>query len=372
MKKTFLLLAVSLLFIGQIIAAGPEAGVNIISVGNTYADPQFKGEALDQLFKELKARGIERISLRVTWATMERQEGSLNPEVLAEMKRIFGKAHDYGFKAMLDFHTFFAKDSYACPPWVAQHLQDDQSPGLRSIAMLGRSEGVRKRYLAHITGVLGELKDCAAIDVVSVMNEPLSLEWDNPARWRADVDQIQNVIEAAAGIVREIAPGRKVAARFSGLVNPWTKNPGRSFDPARMLKALDIVGQNIYMDPDDDHATEPEKLKKGMLPSLTWEIAAEAAERCREAGKLFWITEFGCPWHDNERKEDFERQRKYYESTCKRLWSPAIRPDAVMAWVLSPNPITRDSNGLYDGTTGKFHPAFDVYTRYIQGQNSKE
>ncbi len=139
-----------------------------------------------------------------------------------------------------------------------------------------------------------------------------------------------------------------------------------------MLKALDIIGQNIYMDPDDDQATEPEKLKKGMLPSLTWQIAAEAAERCRQAGKLFWITEFGCPWHDNERNQDFERQRKYYESTCKRLWSPAIRPDAVMVWVLSPNPKSRDSNGVYDGTTGKFHPAFDVYTRYIKGQNLKQ
>ncbi len=230
MKKAFLLLVSSLLFTGQIIAAGPEAGVNIISVGNTYADPQFKGEALEKQFTELKARGIERISLRVierislrvTWSSMERQEGTINPEIIADMKRIFGKAHDYGFKAMLDFHTFFALDSYACPPWVAQHLQDDKSPGLRSIAMLGRSEAVRKRYLAHITGVLDELKNCAAIDVVSVMNEPLSLEWQNPKLWRADVDRIQDVIEEASKIVREKAPGRKVAARFSGLVNPWT------------------------------------------------------------------------------------------------------------------------------------------------------
>ncbi len=343
---------------------GPEAGVNIISVGNSYADPQLKDEALNRLFAELKARGITRISLRVTWGTMERQEGSLNPEILASMKRIYNKAHDYGFKAMLDFHTFFAVDSYACPEWVGQKLQDDGSPCVRSIAMLARSEVVRKRYLAYVAGVISELKECLAIDVISVMNEPLSLEWNNPSRWKTDLDQLQGVIEEAARIVREKAPGRKVAIRFCGVTNPWAHNPGRSFDAQRMLKAMDIIGQNIYIDPDDENATEPEKLKKGTSPSLSWDIVAEAAERCRKEGKEFWITEFGCPYRDNDGKLNLERQQKYFESSCKRYWGPDIRPDAVMAWVLSPNPKGKEANGLYDGATGTFYPAFDVYSKY--------
>jgi len=45
-------------------AAGPAAGVNIISVGNTYSDPQFQGAAVDRLFSDLKgALGLNNCAL---------------------------------------------------------------------------------------------------------------------------------------------------------------------------------------------------------------------------------------------------------------------------------------------------------------------
>ena len=95
----------------RLAALGPEGGVNIISAYNNYSDPQFQDKPLNHLFAALQWRGIKRISLRVTWATMERQEDSLDPKILAEMKRIYGTARKYGFKAMLDFHTLFMEDN---------------------------------------------------------------------------------------------------------------------------------------------------------------------------------------------------------------------------------------------------------------------
>lgn len=359
-----------------LIAAGPEAGVNITSVGNSYSDPQFQDEPLDRLFAELKKRGITRISLRVTWATMERKEGSLDPKIMASMKRIYGKAQMYGFKAMLDFHTLFMKDNYACPEWVAQHRQDDGSPCVRSIAMIARSKSVRERYLAYVAGVVSEMKECQAIDVVSVMNEPFSIEWKNPSRWAVDMDQIQSVIEEAARIVREKAPGRRVAVRFCGTVNPWGHNPERRFDAQRMLKALDIIGQNIYLDPNDDNAVQQDKLSKKSGPNLSWPIMAEAAEQCRKAGKSFWITEFGAPWQKSDDPKEpsgtLESQKENVERYCKRFWGNSIRPEAVMIWVLQSNPKNVDKYGIYDGATSSFRPAFDVYSKYSLVSLSKK
>ena len=349
-------------------AAGPEAGVNITSVGNKYSDPQFEDEPLCRLFADLKERGIKRISLRVTWASMEHRQGSLDPKILAAMKRIYGKAHTYGFKAMLDFHTLFMTGCYACPEWVAQYRQDDGSPGVHSIAMIARSKPVRERYLAYIAGVVTELKECKAIDVVSVMNEPWSLEWKNPSRWDAELGQIQSVIEDAARIVREKAPGRRVAVRFGGRVNPWSHNPGRKFDTQRMLNALDIIGQNLYLDPNDDNAMLlSDKPSKNSRPSLSWGIMAEASEQCRKAGKALWFTEFGAPCRgelEGIKNGSRESQKKYFEGYCRRFWGEAIRPEAILAWVLEPNPQSKAGSQLYDGKTGTFHPAFDVYAKY--------
>ena len=353
---------------GSVIAAGPEAGVNIISCYNNYSDPQLQEEPLNRLFTALKERGIKRISLRVTWATMERQEGSLDPKILAAMKRIYGTAQTYGFKAMLDFHTLFMEDNYSCPKWVTQYKQDDGAPCVRSLIMIARSKPVRERYLAYIAGVVSELKECPAIDVVSVMNEPFSMEWKNPSRWAVDMDQLQSVIEEAARIVREKAPGRRVAVRFCGAVNPWGHNPERCFDAQRMLKALDIIGQNIYLDPNDDNAVQQDKLSKKPLPALSWPIMVEAAEQCRKAGKAFWITEFGAPWQKSDDPKEpsgtLESQKINVESYCKRFWDSSIRPEAVMIWVLQTNPKNLDKYGVYDGATRSFRPAFDVYTKY--------
>ena len=352
---------------GALPAGGPEAGVNIISVGNAYRDPAFRDEALDSLLSDLKERGVTRISLRVTWNSMEREEGTLNPTILANLKRMFESAQTHGFSAMLDFHTLFMKDSYACPTWVADHPQDDGSPGLRSVAMIARSQAVRERYLAMIEGVLAELGECEAIDVVSVMNEPFSLEFRDPARWSEDVDQITTVIEDAARIVRAKAPGRRVAARFSGTVNPWSHFAGRRFDADRLLQTLDIIGQNVYLNPNDDDASKGANLVKNAAPSLSWGILAEAAAKCRAAGRALWITEFGAPWRGVRQGDQgsLELQTAYFEGYCRRFWGDSIQPETVMAWVLSPNPKSRDINGLYDGVTGTFRPAFDVYTRYI-------
>ena len=377
--KQFLSTLTACLFLcapSWLIAAGPEAGVNITSVGNSYSDPQFQDEPLDRLFSELKKRGITRISLRVTWATMERKEGSLDPKIMAAMKRIYGKAQTYGFKAMLDFHTLFMKDNYACPEWVAQHRQDDGSPCVRSIAMIARSKSVRERYLAYVAGVVSEMKECQAIDVVSVMNEPFSMEWKNPSRWAVDMDQIQSVIEEAARIVREKAPGRRVAVRFCGVVNPWGHNPERCFDAQRMLKALDVIGQNIYLDPNDDNAVQQDKLSKKSGPNLSWPIMAEAAEQCRKAGKSFWITEFGAPWQKSDDPKEpsgtLESQKENVERYCKRFWGNSIRPEAVMIWVLQSNPKNVDKYGIYDGATSSFRPAFDVYSKYSLVSLSKK
>ena len=377
-KHTLTLLAVLLLAAGSVcaekpaaparlVAAGPVTGVNITSLGNNYSDPEFQDEPLDRLSAALKERGIKRISLRVTWATMERQEGSLNPEILAAMKRIYAKAHSYGFKAMLDFHTLFAMDCYACPKWVSQHTQDDGSLGVQSIVMIARSKQVRERYLAYIAGVVTEMKDCQAIDVVSVMNEPFSPESKNPSRRAVDMDQIQSVIDKAARIVREKAPGRRVAVRFCGLANPWSQNPEHRFDTRRMLNALDIIGQNIYLDPGNDNATIPRKLPHGTRPSLSWGIVSGAAEQCRKAGKAFWITEFGAPSQGELagiKDGSPELQKKYYEGYCRRFWGEAIRPETLLAWVIQPNPQSKASGQLYDAATGTFTPAFDVYTKY--------
>lgn len=352
----------------RLAVAGPEAGVNIISSYNTYSDPQLQEEPLNRLFTALKERGIKRISLRVTWATMERQEGSLDPKILAAMKRIYGTAQTYGFKAMLDFHTLFMADNYSCPKWVAQYKQDDGAPGVRSLIMIARSKPVRERYLAYIAGVVSEMKECQAIDAVSVLNEPFSPDWRKPAYWNADLDQIQSVIEQAARIVREKAPGRRVAVRFCGGFNPWSQYPGRRFDAQRMLNALDIIGQNIYLDPNDDNAVELARPTKDPRPTLSWTIMAEAAERCHQAGKAFWITEFGAPWKpsDNPKNSNanLESQKAYFEGCCKRFWNKSICPEAVMVWVLESNPKNTDQFGLYDGATGTFRTAFDVYTKY--------
>lgn len=353
----------------RLAAMGPEAGVNIISAYNNYSDPQLQDEPLNHLFAALQERGLKRISLRVTWATMERQEASLDPKILAAMKRIFGTAQKYGFKAMLDFHTLFMEDNYSCPKWVARYSQDDGSPGVRSMIMIARSRPVRERYLAFVAGVVSEMKECPAIDAVSVMNEPFSPDWRKPAYWNADLYRIQGVIEAAACSVREKAPGRRVAVRFCGGFNPWSENPGRRFDALRMLKALDIIGQNIYLDPRDDNAADLAKPTKDLRPTLSWTIMAEAAERCRQAGKSFWITEFGAPWKQSDKSKyqgaSLEAQKEYFEGCCKRFWSKSIRPEAVMAWVLESDPKNADPYGLYDGAAGTFRPAFDVYTRYM-------
>jgi hypothetical protein len=351
----------------QFVAGGPEAGVNITSLGNNYGDPEFRDEPLGRLFTALKERGIKRISLRVTWSTMERQEGSLNPAILAAMKRIYGKAHSYGFKAMLDFHTLFLKDSYACPEWVPQHEQDDGSPGFHSIAMIARSKAVRERYLAYVAGVVTEMKDCEAIDVVSVMNEPCSTEWKNPSLMAADMDQIKSVIEKAACIVREKLPGRRVAVRFMGEINPWSQNPAHRLDTRRMLNALDIIGQNVYLDPDNDNATIPRKLSHGTRPSLSWDIVIGASEQCRKAGKAFWITEFGAPWQGELcgiKDGSLELQKQYFAGYCRRFWGEAIRPETVLAWVIQPNSQSKAAGQLYDGAARTFHPAFDIYSQY--------
>ena len=99
---------------------------------------------------------------------------------------------------------------------------------------------------------------------------------------------------------------------------------------------------------------------------------AVAAERCRSAGKSFWITEFGAPWHGKYLgiQGTPELQKQYFEGYCKRFWANAIGPQVVMAWEISPNPKQPDLNGLYDGNTGSFRPAFDVYTRYMLGRET--
>lgn len=371
MAKTLLLVAVAFLLSGPLLAAGPEGGVNIISVGNRYNDPQFQNKPLDQLFTALKDRGVLRISLRVTWSAMENQDGSLNQAYLAALRRIYDRAQMHGFKAMLDFHTLFATNSYACPKWVSDYPQDDGSPGVRSIGMIARSQAVRQRYLAYVAGVVTALKDCPAIDVVSVMNEPFPFgaAWSKSSRWNAEIDRIQGVIEAAAAIVREKAPGKRVAVRFGEAVNPWNHDPKRRFDTRRMLVALDIIGQNVYLNP--DRARGPER--GDSRPTFSWDVCAEAAAQCRKAGKAFWITEFGAPWHGARKgvKCSPESQAERFEGFCRRFWGDDIQPQAVLAWVLAPNPKSVDTCGLYDGATGEFRPAFAVYARYMLGSDVK-
>ena len=109
-------------------------------------------------------------------------------------------------------------------------------------------------------------------------------------------------------------------------------------------------------------------ITKDPRPTLSWTIMADAAERCRQAGKAFWITEFGAPWKPSDNPKNpnanLESQKAYFEGCCKRFWNKSICPEAVMAWVLESNPKNTDQFGLYDGTAGTFRPAFDVYTKY--------
>ena len=65
----------------------------------------------------------------------------------------------------------------------------------------------------------------------------------------------------------------------------------------RMLCALDIIGQNCYLNPGNDNAVHVDKLSKDQRPTLSWDIMAEAAARCRKAGKAYWIAEFGQVIH---------------------------------------------------------------------------
>lgn len=363
----------SLMFCFSFAIAAPTAGVNLVSVGNWYGDPQFQDAPADRLLGELKGRGMGCISLRVTWSSMEKVEGTYDPIILSNMERLFQKAAAHGFTAMLDFHTLFMRDNYACPAWVTNQVQDDGTPCIRSLGMLARSKGVRDRYLAMISGVTAALSHCSAIDVVSVMNEPFALDWKNESSWNKDMDVILSVIEEAARRVREKAPGRKVAVRFCGAVNPWSAFPLRRFDPDRTLAALDIIGQNIYIDPNRDDAAKVEKLMRDPRPTISWSLLGEGSRRCREAGKALWITEFGAPWTGTGEEGisgSPEIQADYFQGFCRRFWGDSIRPQAVLAWVIQPNPRQVDGYGLYDGSTGTFRPAFEVYTRYALGKQA--
>ncbi len=336
-----------------------EVGVNMISVGNEYANPEFQDEKILPFLAMLKSEGFERVSFRVTWSRMEVTEGVYNEAYIKNLRRLYHAAEKAGLKALLDFHTLFKRQVYACPAWVSNYTDvRTGGPGVHSVIMTVRHPAVGKRYIDMQRHVAKALAGCGAIDSVSVMNEPFTLEWAKPDAMRAEQAALTTYLCRAARELKETVPRWKTTVRFCMPYSPWALDDTKRFGIEELMGALDIFSLNNYLDPANPADTRP---LKG-TPSGSWVTFAETARRCHAAGKGFWVTEFGCPVDGEVNDEGSGMkvppggQARYYDAFFARLYAMEYQPQSALAWVMSLGAAGRslDSYALWDRVSASF------------------
>lgn len=347
----------------------PQAGVNIISVGNTYADPIFAAGEVDRFMARLAVSGMQRISIRVTWETMEKEPGVFSADIIANLRRIAQAAERQSIKVMLDFHTLFSKNSYTAPQWLANYTGRNGKPGIRSLIMTVRNPEAGKAYLAMQRHVLTELRDVTGIEVVSLMNEPWPFWDEGPAGAREDMDATSDLLIESAKQVKSINPHWKTAIRFTSSFNPWSDDKNKRFDEAKTFAATNIIGINIYLDPSGKYDHEGAGADGRVRGGASWAVFERAVLATRASGRQLWVTEFGMSFSGNDslgQPNSHDRQRQYYEAVCTRWWKGSPRPNAVMAWVLEPNLSSRQGKEIWDMKTFDWNPAGQVYMQYAK------
>jgi hypothetical protein len=332
-----------------------EIGVNLISLGNRYQDRDYAPSNLGHFMNQLATQGMKRVSLRVTWSTMEPEAENYQAPVISNLARLCTKAKARGIRVLLDFHTLFHSDSYSCPKWVRELPPDEGETARPSIIMIARSQEVARRYIAMVGHVSRQLAPTGAIDVVSIMNEPWSHYWNEPHLKGAEYAKIEGVMERAAIEARQAIQGARVTARFTSKHNGWAGEPP-VFSWNRLTSFLDILSVNTYRDP----TVDPDVYK----------IITTAAQRAREAGRDFWITEFGrefVPTKDSG-PGDTNAQALFFRHFLA-WWSQAPhQPSTLLAWTVQP--AGNEAYNLFDPGTRAWNPAWFILGQYAKGEQA--
>ncbi len=345
---------------------GPQPGVNVISVGNQYADKVFAADQVDGFMKMLADSGMQRVSIRATWSKIEPKEGEYDARVVENLRRVAEAAGRQGMKVMLDFHTKFTQGNYSRPTWIAQLPVQEGQVAVDSTIMVVRSDRAGERFLAMQKYVVESLADVSAIDVIAVMNEPFA-SWDRGRENVApEMARLGEFLAAAARQMRQVNPNVRLAIRFTTFNHPWSGDPIKRFDKALILDNFDIIGLNNYFDPHEN--INYEYADATVSRGGSWEIFYQAMDDVKAAGKEFWVSEFGMKTSGNDgfgKPYSLERQRQYYEDICKKWWESDKRPDCVMPWVMQP---AGGSNAfeIYDIKAQRWLPAGEVYSRYAR------
>lgn len=344
----------------------PIPGANVISLTNRYDDATFAPGQLEKFMDKLVEANIQRISIRVTWATMEWNKGQYSSEIVSNLRRVAEAADARGIKVMLDFHTLFNKDNYTAPKWLADYPQTNGKPGIRSLIMTVRNPEAGQAYLDMQKFVLTQLKDVRAIDMVALINEPWPF-WDEGADGaRRDMDAISDLLVKAGRQVLQINPDWKRAVRFTLAFQPWSDASNKRYDVDKTFQAADVIGLNNYFGPTSETSNEG---SKPWNQGASWNAYSRAVQAVRAAGKEFWVTEFGMTTSGNDDKGvpfTLERQKAYMEAICQRWWEGPDRPDGVLIWVVSPHVKPRQGFCIWDGEKFDWNPAGQVFVKYAK------
>ncbi len=331
LSKSLSLTVFAMLFLTKAFAM--EVGINFISVGNQYANSIYDSENVTGLFNYLAKENVKRVSIRVTWTTMEPEEGKYNQKYLDNLNRVLTAAKNNKINVLLDFHTLFMRSNYACPPWVMNYEADDGSSAEFSVIMAARSIHVRRTYLAMLSNVWRSVSRTGAVDVVSVMNEPWAFNWKNPDN---DMRQITELLCEAGDLFKSIAPEIKTTVRFTSGMNPWTTERGKRFDFDLLVKHLSFFSINIYEDPS--------------VQSVKWDYFDKALELARKNKINFWVTEFGQEGMGKKElggEASLESQQMYYRSFLERInRNENLKPDCILAWNAEPG--GKNNSSLWD------------------------
>jgi len=319
--------------------AHTRIGVSYTSNDQHYSDTT--GAVLDQDFRFFRDNNIRLISINVIWAAVEPEiRGMYDSSVISNLKRVLAKAEEYGIKVLFSFHTHFQQQENPYQtPWHLPLYVADPYTGKKITLAIVRSEEMRDAFLDYVQYVVSQVKSSSAIEVWSLLNEPMYWADSGLPSGFSHKQSFQQLMDRGNKLIRSL-DSRPVTVKFALPDSPWSND----FDLGTIMQIFDkIIALNVYIDPVTGRDSW----------GMTLADLNRAISDCVAYSGELWIAEFGKTTLNDE------SQRIFFRDSALLFQNAGIKTLLAWTWIHVQTGMPDDDRGwsiCYDG--GEPRPAF--------------
>jgi predicted deacylase len=317
----------------QVVASNLETGINYMSAGNAWVDPDTQ---LNTDFTRFANDGIKHLSIRMMWSVMMPTSTGLSTTALNNLKRVLTAAQANGLTVNLDFWTQFGY-TLGLPTWVTPN----------NYWTIIRDPTTLNQYIQYIQAVVTQLKDYPAVESWTIFNEP----WNEQT---SDLPLFEDAFAKIVPAIKSIDTENLVTCRFALSHTPAS---GKYSD--KVYDLFDVMSLTIYNNPAD----YPEAASR-IDPSASnakWWMYDDTVADCASRGLPLWVIEFGAAaGHNNYVTLTDAEQATHYQDILSIFNNDGV--DRAYCWAWQTRSASSEPFNIYDGTNPK--PAYYELTKY--------